>query len=151
MRIALVHDYLAQDGGAEKVLKAFHDIYPEAPIFVLFHDQNKITNFNRNNIHESLLSKFPFINSHFQWYLPLMSVATEKHNLENFDVVLSSTSSFAKGVLTGPDTLHISYSPPPPRYLWTDARRYIADLRYNPLIKIFLPRLVSKLRLWDKM
>ncbi|MFA6105482.1 MAG: glycosyltransferase [Patescibacteria group bacterium] len=151
MKIALVHDYLAQDGGAERVLKAFHEIWPEAPIFVLFHDQEKITGFNEENIRESFLSKFPFVRSNFQWYLPLMPGATERHNLENFDVVLSSSSAFAKGVITSPATLHISYCHTPARYLWSDTHNYIADLPYNKLVKMFLPRLISRLRLWDKM
>ncbi len=80
-----------------------------------------------------------------------MPLATERHNLHDFDVVLSSTSAFAKGVLTRPDTLHISYCHTPTRYLWTDTHEYIADLKYNKLIKVMLPRLIHHLRLWDKM
>ncbi len=151
MKIALVHDYLAQDGGAERVLKAFHELWPEAPIFVLFHDKNKIIDFSNATIRESFLAKLPLINSRYQWYLPFMPMATERHNLESFDVVLSSTSSFAKGVLTTPDTLHISYCHTPPRYLWSDAHHYIADMGANALIKTMLPRFISRLRLWDKM
>lgn len=151
MKIALVHDYLAQDGGAERVLKAFHEIWPEAPIFVLFHDRKKITGFNQEVIRESFLGKLPFINDNFQWYLPLMPLATERHNLEGYDVVLSSTSAFAKGVLTSPNTLHISYCHTPTRYLWSDTHSYLADLPYNIAIKLMLPRLISKLRIWDKM
>lgn len=151
MKIALVHDYLAQDGGAERVLKAFHEIWPEAPIFVLFHDPKKVGGFDQEKIRESFLARFPFVKSKFQWFLPLMPIATERHNLEGFDVVLSSTSSFAKGVLTSPETMHISYCHTPTRYLWSDTHSYIADLPYSPIIKMFLPRLISHLRLWDKM
>lgn len=151
MRIALVHDYLAQDGGAERVLKAFHELWPEAPIFVLFHDQKRITNFNNENIHESFLTHMPGIKNHFQWYLPLMPIATERYDLEEFDVVISSTSAFAKGVITGPHTLHISYCHTPARYLWSDTHHYVADQPYNWFVKIILPRFISRLRLWDKM
>ncbi len=151
MRIALVHDYLSQDGGAERVLKAFHELWPEAPIFVLFHDPKKITDFNSAVINESFLSRLPFVRQHFQWYLPFIPLATEKYNLEDFDLVLSSTSAFAKGVLTAPHTLHISYCHTPARYLWSDTHQYIANLKYNPLVKAFLPRLISKMRLWDTM
>lgn len=150
MKIALVHDYLSQDGGAERVLKAFHEIWPEAPIFVLFYDQKKIKNFVKADIRESFLAKFPFIKSKFQWYLPLMPLATEKHDLSDFDVVLSSTSAFAKGLLTKEDSLHISYCHTPTRYLWSDTHEYIQDLKYNFLVKLFLPRLIHKLRIWDK-
>jgi len=151
MRIALVHDYLSQDGGAERVLKAFHELWPEAPIFVLFHNKKKITDFNVDSIHESFLSKMPFVDNHFPWYLPLMPLATERHDLEQFDVVLSSASAFAKGVLTTPKTLHISYCHTPTRYLWSGTHNYVSDLPYNPLVKALLPRLISKMRLWDKM
>ncbi|MDD2758067.1 MAG: glycosyltransferase [Patescibacteria group bacterium] len=151
MRIALVHDYLSQDGGAERVLKALHEIWPEAPIFVLFHDRKKINYFDREKIKESFLAKMPFVRSAFQWYLPWMPAATERHDLRDFDVVLSSTSAFAKGVITSPGTLHISYCHTPPRYLWADSLDYVSDLNSGRLVKIFLSNLLHRLRLWDKM
>jgi hypothetical protein len=120
MKVALIHDYLAQDGGAERVLKALHEIWPQAPIFVLFHDRKKLSYFNEATIKESWLSKMPFVKTHFQWYLPWMPHATEQYNLKDFDVIISSSSSFAKGVLIYPDTLHISYCHTPARYLWSD-------------------------------
>lgn len=151
MRVALIHDYLSQDGGAERVLQALHELYPEAPIFVLFHDKNKMRQFKPEIVHESFLGRFPFITSHYQWYLPLMPLATERHQLNDFDVIISSTSAFAKGVITSPEALHISYCHTPTRYLWSDTHEYIADLPYNPLVKAALPRLIHRLRLWDKM
>jgi len=151
MKIALVHDYLSQDGGAERVLKAFAEIWPEAPIFVLFHDKKKISYFNEDRIQQSFFNYLPFNKKFFQWYLPLMPLATEKHNLHNFDVVLTSTSSFAKGVLTRPETLHISYCHTPPRFLWTDTHEYMDHIKHRIIVKAFLPRLIHKLRMWDKM
>ncbi len=151
MKIALVHDYLSQDGGAERVLKAFAEIWPQAPIFVLFHDKKKIAYFDKENIQQSFLNYLPFNKRLFQWYLPLMPLATEKHNLNNFDVVLSSTSSFAKGVLTRPETLHISYCHTPPRFLWTDTHEYLDHIKLRIIVKTFFPRLIHKLRMWDKM
>lgn len=151
MKIALVHDYLSQDGGAERVLKALHEIWPEAPIFVLFHDKKKINYFDNEKIKESYLAKMPLVTKAFQWYLPFMPSATECHDLRDFDVVLSSTSAFAKGVITPPGTLHISYCHTPPRYLWADSLEYIADLKRAPMIKSFLPRLMHRLRLWDRL
>jgi len=151
MKVALVHDYLAQDGGAERVLKAFHNIWPDAPIFVLFHDKEKITDFPNADIRESFMKRLPFGRTRYKWYTPWMMQATERHNLHDFDVVLSSTSAFAKGVLTRPDTLHISYCHTPTRYLWTDTHEYIADLPYNSFVKALLPRFIHKWRLWDKM
>lgn len=150
MKIALVHDYLAQDGGAERVLKAFHEIWPEAPIFVLFNKKGSVQGLGDATIHESFLRFLPFGRTHYQWYLPLMPLATENYNLHEFDIVISSTSAFAKGVLTRPNTLHICYCHTPTRYLWTDTHEYIAELKYNRLIKYFLPALIHRLRMWDK-
>lgn len=149
MRIALVHDYLSQDGGAERVLKALHEIWPEAPIFVLFHDRQKIGYLDNANIKESWLAKMPFVKNIFQWYLPLMPIATEQHDLHGFDVVLSSSSGFAKGVITSPSTLHISYCHTPPRFLWGDGNNYLSDLKSGRLIKWTLPFINHHLRLWD--
>lgn len=151
MKIALVHDYLTQDGGAEKVLDAFRRVWPDAPIFVLFHDSDALSRYKEADVRESFLAKIPGARKKYQWLLPLMPMATERHDLSDFDVVLSSTSAFAKGVITGPETLHISYCHTPTRYLWTDSKQYISDLKYNPLIKAFLPRLMHRMRIWDKM
>ncbi len=151
MRIALVHDYLAQDGGAERVLKSLHELWPEAPIFVLFHDKEKITFFNNENIRTSFLNKLPFKDSTYQWFLPLMPLATEQHQLKDFDVVISTASMFAKGVITGPNTLHISYCHTPPRFLWANQQAYISDLKQNRVIKSLLPYFIHRLRIWDKM
>lgn len=151
MKIALVHDYLAQDGGAERVLEAFHRLWPKAPIYVLFHDADKITGFKKANVRHSFIQRMPFAKNHYQWYLPIMPLATEHHDLRGFDVVLSSTSAFAKGILTDPGAIHICYCHTPTRYLWTDTHEYIRDLKYNALVKVALPRLIHKLRIWDKM
>jgi glycosyltransferase involved in cell wall biosynthesis len=151
MRIALVHDYLAQDGGAERVLNSLHELWPEAPIFVLFHDKEKIAFLNPENIHTSFLEKFPFKNSTYQWFLPLMPLATEQHRLQDFDVVISTSSMFAKGVITSPNTLHISYCHTPPRFLWADNYAYVSDLKQSWLIKLLLPHFIHRLRIWDQM
>lgn len=151
MRVALVHDYLAQDGGAERVLKALHEIWPSAPIFVLFHDPKKINYIPTDKIIESFLAKMPFIRSSFPWYLPWMPVATERHDLSKFDIVISSSSVFAKGVITPPHALHVSYCHTPARFLWADSHDYLSDLKRSRLIKIMLPALMHRLRLWDQM
>jgi glycosyltransferase involved in cell wall biosynthesis len=150
MKMALVHDYLSQDGGAEKVLDVFREVWPEAPIFVLFHDKNKLDRYNDADVRESFISKLPFGRKKYQWYLPLMPMATERYHLHDFDVVLSATSAFAKGVITQPKTLHISYCHTPTRYLWTDTHEYIRDLKQPFFVKAILPPVIHKLRMWDK-
>lgn len=151
MKIAIVHDYLAQDGGAEKVLDVFREMWPEAPVFVLFYDKKGMPRYADADIRESFIARLPFGRTKYQWYLPLMTMATERHDLSQFDVVLSATSAFAKGVITRPDTLHISYCHTPTRYLWTDTHEYIRDLKYPFFIKALLPPLIHRLRLWDRM
>jgi len=151
MKVALVHDYLSQDGGAERVLKALNEIYPEAPIFVLFHDRKKINYFDQEKIKESWFKNLPFVKNVFPWFLPFMPVATEHHQLRGYDVVISSSSVFAKGIITSPDTLHISYCHTPPRFLWGDGNNYLSDLKRGRLIKSFLPILTHHLRSWDQL
>lgn len=152
MKVALVHDYLSQDGGAERVLKALHEIYPSAPIFVLFYDKQKTPPyFLAQDLRYTFLQFMPFGVSHYRLYLALMPFATERHDLSEFDVIISSTSAFAKGILTPAHGLHICYCHTPTRYLWTDTHSYIEDLNYNRLVKAFLPPLISRLRSWDQM
>lgn len=150
MKVALVHDHLAQDGGAERVLAILHKMYPEAPIFVLVYDKkgaNRI--FRKAKIKTSFIQKMPFGLKRYQWYLPLMPLAFEEFNLFNYDLVISSASAFAKGVITRPETLHICYCHTPTRYLWSDTHSYTKELKYNKIIKKFIPLTLHKIRLWD--
>lgn len=152
MKVALVHDYLTQDGGAERVLRVLQELFPDAPTFVLFHHPSTPNLLMpEKDIRTTFLHYLPFIKGHYQWYLPLMPFATERHNIQDFDVVISSTSAFAKGIITPPGTLHISYCHTPTRYLWTDTHSYIKELNYPWIIKAILPSIISRLRLWDQM
>lgn len=152
MKVALVHDHLSQDGGAERVLRAMQEIWPEAPTFVLFHDRKRAhPDFIGRPIRTSFLQRLPFGVSHYQWYLPLMPAAVESHNLEGFDIVLSSASAFAKGVITSPESLHLCYCHTPTRYLWSDTHRYVEELHYPRFVKTFLPLVLTRLRLLDRL
>ncbi len=152
MKVALVHDYLSQDGGAERVLRVFQEVWPEAPTFVLFHDRKKASkDFANRDIRSSFLQRIPGAVRRYQWFLPLMPAATEHHNLHGYDVVLSSSSAFSKGVITRPDALHICYCHTPTRYLWSDTHQYVEELPYNRVVKFFIPFLLSRLRLWDRL
>ncbi len=151
MKIALVHDYLAQDGGAERVLRSLHRMWPEAPIFTLFHQKGTVSGFDGADIRESFIARLPWGRKKYQWYLPLMPQAFESFDFTGFDVVISSTSAFAKGIITPPGTLHICYCHTPTRYLWTDTQEYIADLKYPQIVKMFLPRLIHRLRVVDQL
>jgi glycosyltransferase involved in cell wall biosynthesis len=150
MKVALVHDHLIQDGGAEKVLQVMQDIWPEAPTFTLFFDPDSLPAFRGRNIKTSFLQNLPFALKRYQWYIGLMPAATESHDLSAFDVVISSSSAFSKGVITRPDALHICYCHTPTRYLWSDTHSYVQELRVPKIVKTALPPLLSKLRLWDQ-
>ncbi|MEI6627426.1 MAG: glycosyltransferase [bacterium] len=150
MKIALVHDHLAQDGGAERVLKTLKEMFPQAPIFTLIYDKkNTGIFFKDTKINTSFLQRIPTGISHYQWWLGLMPMAIESLDLMKYDVIISSASSFAKGVLTRPDSVHICYCHTPTRYLWLETHNYIRTLRVNPLIKALLPMTLKRLRLWD--
>jgi len=149
VKLALVHDHLIQDGGAEKVLRVFHDLWPAAPTFTLLYEKTAFPDFQNKTIKTSWLQKLPLALKKYQWYLPLMPAATEGYNLSNFDVVVSSSSAFSKGAITKPGTTHICYCHTPTRYLWSDTHSYISELHAPKFIKMFLPPLLSHLRVWD--
>ncbi len=152
MNVALVHDHLAQDGGAEKVAKAFTEIFPGSPVFTLVYDERNVEpDWKDKNIQTSFLQNLPFGVSKYQWYLNLMPAATEHHRLNDFKLILSSSSIFSKGIIPGQNSTHICYCHTPPRFLWTSTHNYLEDLNQNFLIKKMLPIMLTRLRQWDKI
>ena len=134
------------------MLKAFQEIYPDAPIFVLFYDKNKMGHlFSEEKVRTSFIQDLPYALEKYQWYLPLMPYATERHNLMDYDVVLSSTSAFAKGIITHHNSTHVCYCHTPTRYLWTDTHSYVENLNYNWLIKKLILLYLNRLRTWDRI
>lgn len=149
-RVALVHDYLVQDGGAERTLLALHELYPRAPIFTLFHDPSRThAGFRDADIRASWLNKLPFAKKHYTWYLPLMAQAIEEFDLQKYDLIISSSSSFAKGAIAAPKALHICYLHTPTRYLWQERNGYINEQPVPTLVKRLLPAYLHRLRQWD--
>lgn len=149
-KIALVHDHLTQDGGAERVLRVLYEMYPDAPIYTLAHKPDRFKAPEDAEIRTSFLQKFPFSLVKFEWMLPLMPAATEHYDLREFDVVVSSVSSCAKGIITRSDATHVCYCHTPTRYLWTEMHDYVSRLRLPGIVKRFLPLYLSRLRQWDK-
>jgi len=151
MRVALVHDYLNQYGGAERVLEAFCEIWPEAPIFTLIYDKKRTgLAFEGRKIKTSFLQKVPFVRSHHRPFLMLMPLGVEKFDLSKYDLVISDSASFAKGVIVRPKTRHICYCHTPTRYVWDDSHKYIREFSYPSFIKNLVPPFLSYLRLWDE-
>lgn len=152
MRVALIHDHLTQYGGAERVLEALQAIWPEAPTYTLRYDPAVMGQaFAHKTIRTSFLERLPFARRAFRWFLPLMPLATESYDLSNFDVVISNSSAFSKGIITAPHAIHICYCHTPTRYLWSDTESYIAELRAPRFVKAALPLLLHKLRSWDQL
>ena len=147
MRIALVHDYLNQYGGAERVLEAFSEIFPEAPIYTLFYDKEKTLGRFEDRIRgTSFLNRNAVIKNHRN-FIPLMPIAAASLNLKNdYDVVLSSSAGYGKGVRMDPGTFHISYCHTPLRYAW----EYKKYFDWNPIVKMAAAPMFWYLRNWDK-
>ncbi len=153
MRVALVHDYLVEYGGAERVLSALTEIFPYAPIYTLVYDE-KLTKgaFADKKIHTSFLQKIPGARSHHRLFPVLMPIAVEQFDFSRFDLVFSDSGSYAKGIITPPNVLHICYCHTPMRYAWDDSQKYIKEFKgYSSLIKKFIPFLMNYIRLWDKV
>jgi glycosyltransferase involved in cell wall biosynthesis len=150
MKVALIHDHLAQDGGAEKVLKIFAEMYPEAVIYSLLADKDKTEKYLKGRrIDTSIIQRLPGGVRHYKWYLPLMPMAVEFFDLREYDLVISDTSSFAKGVITLPEVPHICYCHTPTRYLWSDTHQYLNELKYNKFFKKIISMILNHLRMWD--
>lgn len=152
MKVALIHDHLAQDGGAEKVLKVFAEMYTDAPIFTLLYDKKNADKYFKNRkIDTSIIQRLPGGVKHYKWYMPFMSMAVEFFDLRRYDLVLSDASAFAKGVITSTNTLHICYCHTPTRYLWSDTHQYIQELNYNKYFKKVIALMLRKIRIWDRV
>jgi glycosyltransferase involved in cell wall biosynthesis len=149
-KIALIHDHLAQDGGAEKVLKVLADMFPKAPIYTLLYEEEQVNKyFKGREIKTSIIQRLPGGVKHYQWYVSLMPMAVEFFDLSDFDIVISDASAFAKGIITKPDTLHICYCHAPTRYLWDYTHQYINELSYNKYLKKVISLILNKIRIWD--
>jgi glycosyltransferase involved in cell wall biosynthesis len=151
MKVALVHDYLNQMGGAERVVIALHELFPDAPIYTSIYDPARVDPaFQKMDIRTSFMQKLPLVTKHHQPYLPLYPFAMENLDLRGYDLVLSSSSAFGKGVITRPETLHICYCHTPMRWCW-NYEEYVERERLGKVARAILPFLITKLRTWDQI
>lgn len=152
MKVAIIHDYLDQSGGAERVLKAIHEIYPDAPVYTLIYDEKEMGDFCKDmNVVSSFIQRMPGGKNHFKFFIPFMPTAIERFDLSEFDVVISDSSSFSKGVITNPNTMHICYCHTPTRFLWHDTHSYTEELPRARVLKNLLPIFLTNLRQWDRL
>ncbi|MFA6082095.1 MAG: glycosyltransferase [Patescibacteria group bacterium] len=149
-KIALAHDYLIKNGGAEKVLISLHQLFPSAPVFTLLYDEKSTHGVYKDwDIRTSYLQKRPAIQKLINYYRAEMPRAVESFDLSEFDVVISDSSSFIKGVITQPNTKHICYMHTPTRFLWFDIKSHIERGRFAGALKGLVPLMLHRLRRWD--
>lgn len=151
LNIAIVCDWLTVNGGAEKVILALHKLFPNAPIYTSVYNPEKVKGFEDAKIHTSYIQNLPMSKSRHQLYLNLMPGVFENFNLDKYDIVISSSHSCAKGVITKPDTLHLCYCHTPMRYAWEDSINYINEYEINGLVKKLAPWIIHKIRMWDRI
>lgn len=149
MKIAIIHDYLVNQGGAENVLEKILELFPDAPVFTAIHKNGSVSaTIEAHQIKTSFLQHAPLAKSKWQYYLPLMPKAFESIKLDEFDLIVSSSHSCAKGVTVKPSAKHICYCHTPMRYAWNLYDEYSETLRQPQ--RFLFQKTMKRLREWDK-
>ncbi len=152
MRVAIVHDWLVTYGGAERVLEQMLSVFPESDLFsvVDFLGKGQRGFIREKAVHTSFVQKLPFAAKNYRSYLPLMPLAVERFDLSSYDLVISSSYAVSKGVLTGPDQLHLCMCHSPMRYAWDLQHQYLKEAGLNSGIKSWIAGwILHEIRLWD--
>ncbi|MBI5699901.1 glycosyltransferase [Candidatus Saganbacteria bacterium] len=149
MKVALVHDYLYQMGGAERVVLALHEIFPEAPLYTSIYDRDRMPEeFKRMEVKTSFMQDLPWIFKKPRHYFWLYPRAFESFDLSGYDLVISSSSAFAKGIKKPAAAKHVCYCHTPMRFVWR-YQTYIREEGINPIYKMVLPVFLDRLKNWD--
>lgn len=144
-KVAVIHDWLNTYRGGERVLEAILEIFPSAEIFTLFYEKGRTSKtIESRPIHTSFLNYFPLKRTYYRHFLPLFPAAIERFDLSGFDLVVSSNSCVAKGVITPPQTPHLCYCHTAMRYIWDQYAQYFSGITE----KLVYP-FAHYLRLWD--
>lgn len=152
MKVAVIHDWLVIYGGAERVLEHILDLYPQADLFSLIDTvPPEQRHFLRGKTPKtSFLQKIPGVHRHYRKLLPLMPFAIEQFDLSHYDLIISSSYCVAKGVLTGPNQVHVCYCHSPMRYAWDHYHEYLEQLNLKKGLKgLFVRWQLHKIRTWD--
>src|SRR3984893_237992 len=148
MKVAIVHYWLVGMRGGEKVIEALCEMYPQADIFTHVYLPQEISEtIRRHKVVPSFINSLPRAATMYKTYLPLMPMALEQLDLRGYDLVISSESGPAKGVIPAPGALHICYCHTPMRYIWNMYHDYRE--RVGPIARLFMPPLSHYLRMWD--
>ncbi|MBT4859658.1 MAG: glycosyltransferase [Gammaproteobacteria bacterium] len=150
MKVAIVHYWFINWRGGEKVVEALLDLYPQADLFTHVYDESLTEGkLKGRNITTTFISKLPGAKKHYQKYLPLMPIALEQLDLREYDLVISSESGPAKGIIISPDATHICYCHSPMRYVWDMYPDYV---KTAGLLSRWLMRpLIHYLKIWDRL
>jgi glycosyltransferase involved in cell wall biosynthesis len=148
MKVAIVHYWLVNMRGGEKMLEALLELYPEADIYTHVYDPRAVSPLiNSHRIITSSINTLPFAKKLYQKYMPLMPNALNGFDLQKYDLIISSESGPAKGIVPNPDAFHLCYCHSPMRYIWDMYHEYFR--KSNPAIRFFMKRLIPSLRNWD--
>jgi glycosyltransferase involved in cell wall biosynthesis len=148
MKTAIVHEYLVQYGGAERVLEAIHDLFPDAPVYTLLYNQAKMPDeYRKWDIRPSALSSRKWIQNHYKAFFYFYPYYIEQFDLRGYDLVISSSYAYAHGIITSPETCHICYCHTPMRFAWIQEKEYSAKI---PLLaRPVYRKMVTHLKKWD--
>ncbi|MBL5824663.1 glycosyltransferase family 4 protein [Serratia fonticola] len=151
-KIAIIHDWLVVSGGGEKVLSEIINIFPDADIFatVDFLPNEHRGIIKNKKVTTTFIQNLPWANKKYRNYLTLMTYAIEQFDMSNYDIVISSSHAVAKGVITGPNQLHICYCHSPIRYAWDLQNQYLRESNMETGIKGLIARwMLHRIRIWD--
>lgn len=152
MRVAIIHEWFVSYAGSERVVEQMLNCYPQADLYSVV---EFLTPEQRGFIHNkpvttSFIQKFPFARKHYRQYLSFMPLAVEQFDLSSYDIIISSSHAVAKGVLTGPDQLHLCMCYSPVRYAWDLQHQYIKESNLQTGVKGWIAKIMlHKIRLWD--
>ena len=153
MKVAIIHYWWLTNRGGESVVTSLLEMFPNADLFLHVLDENLVKNTLGSNftgkINTTFISKLPNAKKYYQFYLPFMPIALEQLNLDAYDLIISSESGPAKGIITRPDAIHICYCHSPMRYLWDMYHDYLNNANY--IVRIIFPVISHWLRVWDRV
>ncbi len=152
MKVAIIHDWLVVNGGAEKVLEEILALYPQAEVFTLvdYLEEKDRAWLGGRKVHTSFIHRLPFAKSMYRNYFPLFPIAIEQFDMSGFDLIISSSYAVAKGVITGPEQTHVSYCHSPARYAWDLQAQYLKESNMESGLKSTIARyFLHKFRIWD--
>ena len=149
MKTAIIHDYLNQYGGAERVLETLLEIYPGADVYTLLYDKKQMPeSIKKANIKSSFLGRFPFSKFYYEYLLPFYPIAVETFDTRKYDLVISNSSAWSKGVITNVSTCHIVYCLNPMRFVWDS---YFSVIKKNGIVSRTLRIILHHIRMWDEI